>query len=43
MFPFRHYLPAGSGEVREGMTLEESDPVYFKAVLEHIRRLVMGR
>lgn len=43
MFPFRHYMPARSGELRAGMTLEESDPVYFKAVLEHVRRLVRGR
>jgi len=43
MFPFRHYMPAKSAKLEAGMTLEESDPAYFKAVLEHIRRLVMGR
>lgn len=41
MFPFRHYQPAKTSALREGMTLEESDPVYFKAVLEHMRGLVM--
>lgn len=40
MFPFRHYLPAKSSKLRAGMTLEESDPVYFKAVLEHIRKRI---
>lgn len=40
MFPFRHYLPAGSSDLRAGLPLEQSDPIYFKAVLEHIRRRV---
>ncbi len=40
MFPFRHYMPAEHSRLRPGMTLEESDPVYFKAVLEHIRTRV---
>lgn len=41
MFPFRHMMPAKTSTLREGMKLEESDPIYFKAVLEHIRGLVM--
>jgi len=40
MFPFRHYLPAKTSRLTAGMTLEQSDPVYFKAVLEHIRKLI---
>lgn len=40
MFPFRHYLPAKTSRLTPGMPLEESDPVYFKAVLEHIRKLL---
>jgi len=40
MFPFRYYKPARSSRLRKGMTLDESDPVYFKAVLEHIRKLI---
>jgi hypothetical protein len=40
MFPFRHYLPAKTSRVTPGMPLEESDPIYFKAVLEHIRKLL---
>jgi len=39
VFPFRHYQPAQGSLVRRGMPLEESDPVYFKAVLERIRKL----
>ncbi|MEP7361871.1 MAG: hypothetical protein ABI972_01330 [Acidobacteriota bacterium] len=41
MYPFKFYMPAKTSKLRDGMTLEESDPVYFKAVLEHIRGLVM--
>ncbi|MEZ5401686.1 MAG: hypothetical protein R2729_18580 [Bryobacteraceae bacterium] len=40
MFPFRHYRPAKNSRLTPGMTLDQSDPVYFKAVLEHIRALV---
>ncbi len=40
MFPFRHYQPAESSLLRPGMPLSESDPVYFKAVLEHVRKLI---
>lgn len=43
MYPFRFYMPAKTSSLREGVPLEESDPVYFKAVLEHIRGLVMKR
>jgi hypothetical protein len=40
MFPFRHYMPAKTSKLEPGMTLEQSDPIYFKAVLEHIRKLI---
>jgi len=40
MFPFRHYMPARASKLVSGMKLEESDPVYFKAVLEHTRKLI---
>ena len=40
MFPFRFYTPAKTSKLVPGMTLEQSDPVYFKAVLEHIRGLL---
>jgi len=40
MFPFRHMMPAKSSKLEPGMTPEQSDPVYFKAVLEHIRKLI---
>lgn len=40
MFPFRHYMPAKTSKLDPGMPLEESDPIYFKAVLEHIRKLL---
>jgi hypothetical protein len=40
MFPFRHYLPARTSRLTSGMKVEESDPIYFKAVLEHIRKLI---
>ena len=40
VFPFKHYMPAQASLVRRGMPLEESDPIYFKAVLELIRKLV---
>jgi hypothetical protein len=40
MFPFRHYMPAKTSKLAPGLPLEQSDPIYFKAVLEHIRKLV---
>lgn len=40
MFPFRHYVPAKTSKLEPGMTLEQSDPIYFKAVLEYIRKLI---
>jgi hypothetical protein len=40
MFPFRHYMPAKTSKLEPGMTLDQSDPVHFKAVLEHIRKLI---
>jgi hypothetical protein len=40
IFPFRHVAPAASGVVRDEMPVEERDPSYFKAVLEHIAKKV---
>ncbi len=40
MFPFRFYRPAASWKVTAEMPVEERDPAYFHAVLEHIRRLI---
>jgi hypothetical protein len=40
MFPFRHYLPGAGTRVTAEMNTEERDPVYFHAVLEHIRRAI---
>jgi hypothetical protein len=40
IFPFRHILPAKSPRISPDMTIEQRDPAYFKAVLEHIRELV---
>jgi len=41
MFPFRHYLPSRSLEVRDEAPVEERDAAYFHAVLDHIRGRVM--
>ncbi|MBM3740417.1 MAG: hypothetical protein FJW39_32080 [Acidobacteria bacterium] len=41
--PFRFYAPASHSRVADPMPVEERDPVYFKAVLEHIRSLVYNR
>jgi hypothetical protein len=38
IFPFRHFQPGKSARVEDAMPLEERDPAYFKAVLEHIRK-----
>jgi hypothetical protein len=38
MFPFRYYRPARSTQVLAEMPVEERDPAYFHAVLEHIRK-----
>jgi hypothetical protein len=40
MFPFRHYMPGKMPSLKPGMALEESDPIYFKAVLEQVRKLI---
>lgn len=40
VFPFRYYAPANSSRVTADMPVQERDPTYFKAVLEHIRKLV---
>jgi len=40
MFPFRFYRPARSTPVRAEMPVEERDPAYFHAVLEHIRKAI---
>lgn len=41
MFPFRFYRPAASTRVSADMPVEERDPAYFHAVLEHIRKAVL--
>jgi hypothetical protein len=40
MFPFPHLRPGASAVVRTDMPESERDAAYFKAVLEHIQRLV---
>jgi hypothetical protein len=40
MFPFRFYMPASGMKVTTEMPVEQRDPVYFHAVLEHIRKTV---
>jgi hypothetical protein len=40
-FPFRHYMPGPTAEVRDDMPEVDRDPAYFKAVLLHIRGLLM--
>jgi hypothetical protein len=42
MFPFRFYLPARGTRVAAGMPPGERDPVYYHAVLEHIRNAVLN-
>jgi hypothetical protein len=41
MFPFPHVRPGPSAIVRADMPESERDAAYFKAVLEHIRGLVL--
>jgi hypothetical protein len=41
IFPFRHVRPAAAGKMSNDMPVEQRDPAYFKAVLEHIRGLVL--
>jgi len=40
MFPFRFYRPAASARVTADMPVEQRDPAYFHAVLEHIRKAI---
>ncbi|MCI0625753.1 MAG: hypothetical protein L0387_29615 [Acidobacteria bacterium] len=42
IFPFRHFLPGSSTRVTSGMPVEQRDPAYFHAVLEHVRKTVMS-
>jgi hypothetical protein len=41
MFPFRFYQPSRSAAVATEMPVDERDPAYFHAVLDHIQKLVM--
>ena len=43
MFPFSFYQPAPSGILKNDMPLARRDPAYFRAVLDHIRKLVMAK
>jgi hypothetical protein len=40
IYPFRHMMPAKTARVTADMPVEQRDPAYFKAVLEHIRGLL---
>jgi hypothetical protein len=40
IYPFRHVMPAETARVTGDMPVEQRDPAYFKAVLEHIRGLL---
>ncbi|HXK60245.1 MAG TPA: hypothetical protein PLP42_10170 [Acidobacteriota bacterium] len=40
MFPFRYYLPASGLKPADDLPLDQRDQAYFRAVLEHIRKLV---
>ncbi|MDZ4798453.1 MAG: hypothetical protein SGI92_09850 [Bryobacteraceae bacterium] len=41
IFPFRHIAPAASATVRDDMPVDQRDPAYFKAVLDHIASRVL--
>ncbi len=41
MFPFRFYQPGNDTRVTAAMPVDERDPVYFHAVLDHVQKLVM--
>ena len=43
MFPFRFYRPAASTRVTADMPVEQRDPAYYHAVLDHIRKAVMTK
>lgn len=40
IYPFRHVMPAESSKMTPDMPVAQRDPAYFKAVLEHIRKLL---
>ena len=40
MFPFRFYRPAAATRVAAGMPVEQRDPAYYHAVLEHLRQAI---
>ncbi len=40
LFPFRFYKPSASLRVTADLPVEQRDPAYFHAVLEHIRKAV---
>jgi len=42
MFPFRFYQPAKTARVADDMPVDQRDPAYFHAVLDHIRNLVVA-
>ncbi|MCI0366080.1 MAG: hypothetical protein L0219_19650, partial [Phycisphaerales bacterium] len=42
-FPFRHYKPSAKSEVSDDIPVDQRDPAYFTAVLEHIRKLVFRK
>ena len=41
MFPFRFYQPSRSTQVTADIPVDERDPAYFHAVLDHVQKLVM--
>lgn len=43
MFPFPHVRPGASSVIRADMTEHDRDAAYFKAVLEHVRSLVVAQ
>ncbi|MPZ20525.1 MAG: hypothetical protein GEV06_21815 [Luteitalea sp.] len=43
MYPFRHYLPADGWKPNDDLPVDRRDQAYFRAVLEHIRKLVIDQ
>lgn len=43
IFPFKHVAPAANSMPRDDMPVEERDPAYLKAVLEHIAGKVFAK
>jgi hypothetical protein len=41
IFPFRHFAPGATGKVENALPVSDRDAAYFKAVLEHVRALLM--